>query len=283
MHQHGYIGRKMRIPRLKSDPAIIIAAFGSTNRAKTALNLFKQQLKEAYPDQPVYWAYTSEIIRKKLDLPSLHQTLAQVESDGYRKAVVQPLHIFPGTEYQHLAEICEYFPGMRIFLSETLFHRWDFINQIMEAIKPDLLKPEDGLNILAVHGTPLASDPVNIVYMGLERMIENLLSNTFTATVEGVPSFQALLSRLARMDLTKTKKRLRIIPMMYFAGLHTEEDLMGDEDSWRLALEQIGFTVECPTVTIDGKLLYKGLAYYPQVRNGFLNRLARTIELARYY
>jgi len=47
MHQHGYIGRKMRLPQLKEKPAIIIAAFGSSSRAKTALEIFRKGLSRS--------------------------------------------------------------------------------------------------------------------------------------------------------------------------------------------------------------------------------------------
>ena len=283
MFQYGYIGRKMRIPKLRPNPAIVIAAFGSTSRGKRALDIFQQNLTELYPEADVYWAYTSEIIRKRLNLPSLQQTLAQVEADGYRKAVVQPLHVFPGTEYQQIEETCAHFPGLRVFLGETLLHRWDFVKEILEAVEPEFLEPGEGCNLLALHGTPLAADPVNIVYLGIERMVGDLYPNVMAATVEGVPDHEAVLARIQRDKLAGQYKKIKIIPMMYFAGLHVEDDLMGDKDSWRSSLEKMGFSVECPTISIEGKSYFKGLAYYPEVIKGFLARLQRTIELEKVY
>lgn len=283
MHENGYIARKMRLPKLKTKPAIVIAAFGSTNRAKIALDLFKQKLAEKYPDEDIYWAYTSEIIRKKLGLPSLHETLAKVEADGYRKAVVQAIHVFPGTEYQHLAETCNYFPGLRVFLGETLLHRWDFVKEILEAVEPEFLSPDEGYNLLAVHGTPLAADPVNIVYMGLEKLLADRYPNVGAASVEGLPDHEAVFARMAREDFAGRYKRVKIIPMMYFAGLHVEEDLMGEEDSWRSALEAQGFEVTCPMASVDGKEYFKGLAHYPEVNESFMDRLDRMLKLAEYY
>lgn len=283
MHQNGYVGRKMRQPRLKPEPAIVIAAFGSTNRAKHALERFKAALGEQYPDTEIYWAYTSEIIRRKLGLPSLQETLAKVEADGYRKAVVQPLHVFPGTEYQQLAETCSFFPGLRVFLGETLLHRWDFVKEILESVRSEFLAPEEGWNLLAVHGTPLAADPVNIVYLGFERLLSDMYPNVLSASIEGVPDHEAVFARIGRGNLGDRYNRVKIIPMMYFAGLHAEEDLMGEADSWKSALEAMGFEVECPSVRVDGNDYYKGLAYYPEVNRGFLDRLSRVLTLARYY
>ncbi len=284
MHQNGYISRKMRQPKLKSRPPIVIAAFGSTTRAKVALDLFTRKLESHYPDENIYWAYTSEIIRKKLGLPSLQETLAKVEADGYRKAVVQPIHVFPGTEYKQLAETCNYFPGMRVFLGESLLHRWDFVKEILEIIEPEFLSPQEGYNLLAVHGTPLASDPVNVVYMGVERLVADMYPNVGAASVEGIPDYEAIFAKMAREGLVDTYKRIKIIPMMYFAGIHAEDDLMGEEEeSWRSILEDQSFEVECPMVEVDGKTYFKGLAHYPGVNDCFMDRLERIRKLAEYY
>jgi sirohydrochlorin cobaltochelatase len=283
MHSQGYIGRKMRLPELKRNPAIVIAAFGSTSRAKAPLERFMESLAQQYPKEQIYWAYTSEIIRKKLGLPSLQETLARVEADGYRKAVVQPLHIFPGTEYQQLAETCAYFPGLRVFLGETLLHRWDFVKEILAALEPDFLPAEAGCNLLALHGTPLAADPVNIVYLGLERLVSDLYPNVLAAAIEGVPDHEALFARIERERLADKYKRIKILPMMYFAGVHAEEDLMGEADSWRSALEALGFSVECPAIPAEGGASYQGLAYYPEVIKAFMDRLERTLTLAKHF
>ncbi|MCF6291472.1 MAG: sirohydrochlorin cobaltochelatase [Desulfobacterales bacterium] len=283
MHQHGYIGRKMRLPKLKEKPAIVIAAFGSSSRGKAAFEIFRQRLEKEFPGYEKFWAYTSEIIRKKTGLPGLQETLARVEAAGFRKAVVQPLHIFPGTEYHHMAETCEYFPGLRVFLSETLLHRWDFIRQTLDVVAREFLAPDKGLNLLALHGTPLAADPVNIVYLGLERLVADLYPNLLAASIEGVPDHGAVLARIKRQNLVSRYKKIKIIPMMYLAGMHAEEDLMGNGKSWRACLEEMGFAVQCPMAGYGGADYFKGLAFYPEIITFFMERLQRSLTLAAYY
>jgi sirohydrochlorin cobaltochelatase len=283
MHQHGYIGRKMRLPQLKEKPAIVIAAFGSSSRAKMALEIFKKGLEQEFPEYETFWAYTSEILRRKIGLPSLQETLAQVEAAGFRRAVVQPLHIFPGTEYQQMAETCEYFPGLRVLLSETLLHRWDFIKEIMDVVKQEFLPQEEGLNLLALHGTPLSADPVNTVYLCLERLVRDLYPNVLAASIEGVPDHEAVLARIKRQNLADQYQKVKIIPMMYLAGLHAEEDLMGEENSWRSSLENMGFAVDCPMVVHENQNWFKGLAWYPEMREFFIARLERALTLSRFY
>lgn len=280
MHQYGYIGRKMRIPTLNSKPAIVIAAFGTSGRAKSPLALFEAAVEKQFPDYEVFWAYTSEIICRKLALPTIKETLAKVEAAGFRKAVVQPLHIFPGTEYQQLAETCEYFPGLRVFLSETLFHRWDFVTDSLQIIEKDFLPVDQGLNILALHGTPLTADPVTIVYLGLEKLVADLYPNVLAASIEGIPNHDAIFAKIERDTLAKKYQNARIIPVMYFAGMHAEQDLMGSNNSWRAELEQMGFTVDCPVVAQDEKEFYKGLAHYPELIAFFMDRLQRSLKMA---
>ena len=79
MNQHGYIGRKMRHPNLQERAATIIAAFGSSSRAKEPLALFAERYAQAFPGEEPFWAYTSAIIRKKTGLPGLQVLDAMVQ------------------------------------------------------------------------------------------------------------------------------------------------------------------------------------------------------------
>ena len=251
MHQHGYIGRKLRVPELQEKPAIILVTFGTSSRAERPLEIFRERVEKQFPDHQLFWAYSSNILCRKKKLPTLQQTLATVEAAGFRRAVVQPLHIFPGTEYQQMAETCEYFPGLRLFLSETLLHRWQFVKETLTTLEKDFLSPEEGLNILALHGTPLTSDPVNGACLGLQQLAEDLYPNVVTASLEGVPDHDAVFAAMDRKKLADHHQRLKIFPLMYLAGMHAEKDLMGEKNSWRSTLTEMGFTVECPTVTFE--------------------------------
>lgn len=285
MHQHGYIGRKLRVPKLKEKPAIIIVTFGTSSRAKHPLEIFQQQVENQFPEYETFWAYSSNIICRKKNLPSLQETLARVEAAGFRKAVVQPLHIFPGTEYQQMAETCEYFPGLRVFLGETLLHRWSFVKETLAVVETEFLAPAEGLNILALHGTPLTADPVNGACLGMEKLVADRYPNVLAASIEGVPDHGAVLAKIRRRNLADQYERIKIIPMMYLAGMHAEEDLMGTKkkDSWRMVLESMGFTVECSMVRHRNEDSFKGLAYYPEVISFFTDRLQRSLEIAQIY
>jgi len=283
MNRHGYIGRKLRVPKLKNKPAIIIVTFGTSSQAKPPLEIFQQQLDKQFQEYEIFWAYSSNIICRKKKIPTLSESLAHVEAAGFRNAVVQPLHVFPGTEYLQLAETCEYFPGLRIILSETLLHRWNFVKETLGVVEKDFLSPEEGLNILAVHGTPLVADPVNSAYLGLEKLVSDRYLNVLAASIEGIPDSSAVFAKVKRKQLNDLFKKVKIIPMMYLAGMHAEKDLMGDENSWRTTLEAMNFKVECSIIRYEQVEYFKGLAYYPEIIIFFTNRLRRSLELVTIY
>nr|WP_320190192.1 sirohydrochlorin cobaltochelatase [uncultured Desulfobacter sp.] len=283
MHQHGYIGRKMRLPKLKDHPAIIIATFGSSTTGQAAMDAVEAQIAERFADHQIYWAYTSEIIRRKRGLPSLLETLAKVESDGYRKAVVQPLHVFPGTEYQQVQESSLYFPGLRVIVGETLCHRWSFIEAVLEEVSGDFLSGKDQINLLALHGTPLAADPVNTIYMGINHLVSGMYDNVYAATVEGIPNIQSVAGRIKKDHARTPFARIRLIPMMFLAGMHVQTDLMGDKKSWRIIFEEMGMEVDCPTISCGAQEYFKGLAYRKACIQFFCQRLKRALDLMDHY
>ncbi len=154
---------------------------------------------------------------------------------------------------------------------------------MLAVLEPHFLPPEQGVNLLALHGTPLAADPVNIVYMGLEKLVRDRYPNVQAAAIEGIPDHEAVFARMKKQGLANRFPKARIIPMMYFAGMHARDDLMGSEESWRTVLEAMGFWVDCPMVQHGQKPLFKGLAHYPEVIGFLLERLKRALALAACY
>jgi sirohydrochlorin cobaltochelatase len=247
------------------------------------MDAVEAQIAETFADHQIYWAYTSEIIRRKKGLPSLLETLAKVESDGYRKAVVQPLHVFPGTEYQQVEESSIYFPGLRVVVGETLCHRWNFIEAVLEEVSADFLTGENQINLLALHGTPLAADPVNMIYIGINHLVSGMYDNVYAATVEGVPNIQSVANQIKKDHARTPFTRIRLIPMMFLAGMHVEDDLMGEKDSWRSTFEKMGIEVDCPTITCGAQEYFKGLAYRKACIQFFCQRLKRALDLMKHY
>jgi sirohydrochlorin cobaltochelatase len=272
---------------LKECPAIVLTAFGTTKRGRSVYDLLDASVRRAFKDHDVSWAYTSSIIREKTGKPGILQALASLEERGFTKVVVQPLMIFPGTEYTILSDTCRSFPGLKVIVGESLLHRWDFVSQVLDIVSKDFISPEQGINLLVAHGTPLSGDSANIVYLGLDTMLSMRYRNVSFCTVEGMPDSEGVLNmlqgRFSHAHAGNTTLKARILPFMYVSGLHVEEDLLGNHDSYKTRLEQMGFNVECPVVRHDGEEFYKGLGFYEAIRDSFLDRMRRALELIRFF
>ena len=131
--------------------------------------------------------------------------------------------------------------------------------------------------MLVAHGTPLCDDSANIVYLGLDHLLSRRFSNVSFCSVEGIPDREGVFRKLGESKLIA-----RLIPFMYVAGLHVEQDLLGEQDSYKKRLEEIGFSVECLTVQYQGERFHKGLGFYEGIRESFLDRLRHSLDLIRF-
>ncbi|MBF0555981.1 MAG: sirohydrochlorin cobaltochelatase [Nitrospirae bacterium] len=274
--------RKLKKRNLMESPALVIAAFGTTSRGKAAYDIFDADVRahfmSIWPETHIVWAYTSEIVREKTGSPGILQALASLEGHGYSKAVVQPLQIVPGTEYQELMEMCVNFPGLRVAMGETLLHRWQFVDEVISAVARDFIP--DGINIAVAHGTPLCADPANILYQGLDHYLTQKFQNCFFATIDGMPSLDIVLGKIAAKT---SAKKARLIPLLYVSGLHVEKDLLGEGQSLKAELQSLGLQVDYLSVAHEGGSFVKSLGFYEEVRRAFINRIERAFKLLYYY
>jgi len=206
-------------------------------------------------------------------LQSLQQALGDLEAHGYTKAAVQPLHIFPGHEYGEVVDIASRFPGLRVELGETLLHRWSNVREVVDVLSRDFLPPQEGCNVLVSHGTPTTHSPANIAYLGLESHLSRTHPNTYLGVVEGIFAPEDALGPASAC----AGPRVRFLTFMYVGGEHVMRDVMGEGESWKKRLEEAGKAVEATTVDYEGKTLYKGLGFYPEVNELFIDSLRRAL------
>ncbi len=286
---------------IKTEPAIVLTAFGTTTRAAATYRFFEQELRKHLPARyrglRIEWAFTSEIVRERANrklaaagkltrFRSLEQVIADLEDQGYRKFAIQPLHIFPGIEYESLLRQVE---GMRAAFSDfhvelavgtPLFQYWEDMEKALDAISSDFLPPEQGCNVLVAHGTEETANPANITYIGLDRMVRHHFPNAVVGSVEGI------LTRDQALGFAKNcpKKRVRFIPLMFVAGDHIMNDIMGSEPSedgelsWALEMRRAGFQVDTPSVGFQGESYYKGLGFSPEIDEIFFKSIVRSLK-----
>lgn len=271
-------------------PAIVLTAFGTSTRASATYDKLEAEVKKAYPESRVEWAFTSEIIRERVNkknekagsplrLKSLQQALSDLEAAGYRKVAVQPIHIFPGEEYEEVLAIVKNFPGLKIETGEALMQRWETMFRLVKALSADFLPPDQGCNVLVAHGTPMTNVGSNIAYMGLDRHLRLRYPNVWLGGVDGVADREDALGAAAKWPV----KKVRFIPFMYVAGDHIMNDVMGEDgtswnESWKAQMEKAGFIVEALTLKVGDKEYYKGLGFMDETTKVFLGEIARSLE-----
>ncbi len=257
-------------------PAIVLTAFGTSTKAQITFDYMDKQIRRAFPGHEIRWAFTSQIIRNKMNaiykkrgmnkrLQSLPEVLASLKAKGYRQVVVQSLHVFPGEEYIHMINEAK-MDGLSVSIGEPLIAQWEDVHKLLESISKDFLSPDEGCNVFAGHGSPNTyAAPSTAVYLAFDRLLSVHYPNCFLGSVEGVPDRKDALDRAKAYK----GKKVRIIPFMLVAGDHVMNDIMGrqshneGEISWAVELEKAGKEVSCPEITVDGQRLYKGLGFYP--------------------
>lgn len=282
---------------LQHEPAIVIAAFGTTTKASATYDFFAEQLQKELPARwhkaKIVWAFTSSIVRERVNKKfqaqgstkryrSLAQVLADLQDAGYRRIAIQPLHIFPGQEYEEVQEVVQAFRslGLHIECGGTLLHKWAWVDEAVDSLKDDFLTPEQGCNVLVAHGTPETFPGSNSTYLGLDRYVSHKFKNVVVGTVEGI------LNREQTMDKVRTCKpgHVRMVPFLYVAGDHVMHDIMGkkaSEDgtpSWAMEMQAAGLKVDSVTTTYKGKQYFKGLGFYPAINRMFIRQLVSSLK-----
>ncbi len=249
---------------------ILLVAFGSSEAsAQVSFENIDKQVKAAYPDIPVRWAYTSHIIRAKLakqgkNLDSPAVALAKMQDENFTHVAVQSLHTIGGEEYHDLRRIVGAFKTMggfqKIILGYPLMSTQTDMERIVEAVLksiPNSRKKNDAV-VLMGHGT---HHPSNAFYAALMFQLQLKDSNIFVGTVEGYPDAELIKGLMLRKKI----KRAYLMPFMSVAGDHAKNDMAGEEsDSWKSIFSQSG--IDCVPVL-------KGTAEYDDFVNIWVDHI----------
>ena len=255
---------------------ILLVAFGSgRSGTQTALENIDREVKKAFPEAELFWAFTSGIIRAKLkrdDRPidSPLEALSKMRDQGFSGIIVQSLHVIPGGEYESLQKTISTFieqsgETLSIKSGKPLLYSHEDIFEICR-ILPDLLpsgKDAGDAVILMGHGT---SHPSNIYYPGIQYYLWQQSPHYWIATVEGYPGLSDILPMLKKNQI----RRVWLVPFLAVAGNHVMNDMAGDKpDSWKSILETEGFEVQP---------ILKGLAEYNEIVRIWISHLKDSLE-----
>lgn len=228
----------------------ILAAFGTSDE-EAAKSL--KAIQKAYEKngKTVIWAYSSNIIRAKLNkekqvVYSITEALDYAGKNGYNDIKIQSLHVVPAEEYMKICRLISRYMEInsKNFDSVTMGHpllssKQDLdktIEVVLSALPKERTK-NDAI-ILMGHGNDRGTGDLSLLAAANEFHKADPMC--WLATVEGALGFENILAELKK---TNTKK-IWLRPFMIVAGDHAKNDMAGDdEDSWKTILMQNGYEV----------------------------------------
>lgn len=258
----------------KKKRGILVVSFGTSyvETRKKTIEQIETDIQSQYPECPVYRAWTSGMIRRKLlardglRVMDVREAMEQMASDGIREVVVQPTHVINGIENDRMTEaILSYrdkFEG--IVVGTPLLTSHDDNVKVIQALAELFHPSQEEALVLMGHGT---EHYANSIYAALNYQFRDMgYRNIFMGTVEAYPDFESLQRQVEELH----PKRIILTPFMIVAGDHASNDLSGeDADSWKNRFQASGYEVRC---------VLKGLGEYPQLRQILLDHVADSMR-----
>ena len=229
---------------MADDPLpIVLVASGTATAATAVYDRIEAECRRRLPGHPVHWAYSSRAIRRRMREktgeapPTPGKILDQLSRAGYRRVVVQSLHLICGIEFHHLVWQAARSP-LEVHLGLPLLaHPQDFdaVLDWVDGIRPTM----DGEALVLVgHGT---DHPAWMAYALLAQSLTARFGHqVMLGQVKGEPTPSAIAKRL----ITSKYQRVQVRPFMLVAGAHFMQDISGRQPtSWQSQLEEHGLTV----------------------------------------
>lgn len=237
----------------KAKEGILLVAFGtSVPEAKKSFDAIDKAYKAEFPDTPIAWAFTSQIIRKKLAKRGIHtgsiaDGLATLAKEGVKICRVQSLHMMAGREFASLARSVlldiQKHPGRfeAVYLGRPLLETAQDADIVADAILAYMKNRRKNGEALVLMGHGNGHGRADLVFEGLRSRFRDIDSNVFLATVEGGRGLDQVKKEMAKAGV----KRAILAPLMIVAGDHARNDLAGDEEeSWASQLKASGMGVD---------------------------------------
>lgn len=253
---------------------ILVVSFGTSyeETRKKTIDRIEEDVRKSYQEYRVYRAWTSGMIRRKLQerdgilIPGVKAALEQMKRDGIREVIIQPTHMINGIENQLMTEDAFSFESEfeKIEIGAPLLTSQEDSDRIVKAMA-DIYSPdgEEAL-VLMGHGSEHYS---NSIYAALDYQFKDEgHSNIFIGTVEAYPAIESLVRQVKKRGV----KRVILAPFMVVAGDHATNDLAGEEEnSWKSRFEADGYEVRC---------VLRGLGEYEKIREIYIDHIGACAE-----
>lgn len=239
---------------------IIVVSFGSTYQEgrQKSFDAIEELVRKSYSDCIVDRAYSSVTVKKILrerdgfEVLGLSEKISEMRNRGAEDIVLLSLYMIPGIEHAKIEKSgCKH--------TKTLLEEEKYYADILSSLK--LSKEKNVANLLVGHGTRVKADE----YYGkfLEFVRQQGYDNLYISTMEGKDDLDFVLPFL------KPYEKVRLIPFLLVSGDHVNNDIIGEEDSYRYLLSNAGFQVEFESI---------GLGERPEIQDIFMKKLGALME-----
>ncbi len=254
--------------------AILAVSFGTshTDTRKLTIDAIEQDMRAAFPDYPLYRAWTSKMIIKKVkerdqfSICTVREAMEQMLQDQITDVLIQPTHVINGIENDLMKEDALAYRDAfhSISFGDPLLTSEEDNLAVVKAVAEEFSHlSKDEILVLMGHGT---THFANAIYAALDYTFKDQgFSNIFLGTVEAYPSMKSLMKMVKACQPSK----VFLAPFMIVAGDHAKHDMAGDDPkSWYSQFKAEGYEVE-PII--------KGLGEYPAIRKLLVNHLKKII------
>jgi sirohydrochlorin cobaltochelatase len=260
---------------LLSLTAIILVSFGTSfkDSREATIDAVTKDVQAVYAEAKVYPAFTSEIIRKKIEknegvhIMDVAEALESAKAAGCKYVVLQPTHMMYGLEYNEMIELAKPYEKNfdKVVFGQPLLAEKDDISAVLKAVVPQIKVGKKEAVVFMGHGTEYFS---NFLYAALDYQAKlEGYNNVFVGTVEAFPAAEDVIALTKKAGF----KAVTLTPLMLVAGDHANNDMAGDEDdSWKNQFKAAGFK------TVN--TLVKGLGEYEGVRAIYVSHIKDALE-----
>lgn len=265
-----------RYRHYKKDKAIILSVFGSVVEQQKYLDLQKR-VEEKFEGADVYIAISSRMVLKVLlkkgfKYKSVVQTLADVDTLGYRNVIVASVNLYPTDEHELLKRTVEGFKAFsyaNIRLSNAIFTKTKDTTHFLKELDNTISK-EKQANLYIIHGSP------KLEWGGLEsiaystQFLERTRRLNYTCSLEGAFPFGAIKESLLETMKHDGVTKVQIVPMLLVSGNHYIKDMTEIKEELSEHFE----TSIVESITQDERF---NLIEIPTVSNIILNNIEEEI------
>ena len=217
--------------------AILVISFGTSyeETRKKTIEQIESDLHHAFPEYPLYCAWTSPRIRAKLrkrdgiHIMDIDEAMTQLKADGIRNVVVQPTYVITGFESDAMKEkvLAHKKDFDSVIICDSLMVTKQDKEEVCQAMAQEYHPDSDEILLFMGHGTEHVA---NELYPEMDELFKHFgYSNMHMGTVEGDFSIESFLDKLKNLH----PAHVHLAPFMIVAGDHATNDMSGEARSRR--------------------------------------------------